>query len=558
MDAEQKQYERQPQCVLQGELRTVNERARALDYKLAEMIPKVDGTWSALDIRFLFYQRCTPGVVALSADARHSGANAAVLKAAGAHKKPVAGTGGTSLSLAAAMYGCELAGNAGGSVATTSRTKAIGVAASLAGVWNESYAPASSNASATPWRSVVNECLPALVCIACARSSADLLALPVMSELLSSGNLVAPAVGALAATRRSDLGSIATLAGTLLGSFCRGSSCCALLAGGFVFPFVAPQVLAACARHGVPATSSNIAVGGAVPVFLGAACYSIFAPLLTELTDLARWFVRTSLSWWVASATVGIAINYGSRKDWYHAYFLPLIALEYERGDMSAIGALDCLCLCVVGAGACAAQLVVPFFAPSFYHPTKLQYQPSTATYQPPTATQTVATPRQAAGAEPRLNFGTPYAHADAGSHVPTTLAGGRSIEGRTYSARALPTSAPASDNQGLPNSSLDADARLASRGLVINLLCGDYVEACHPFLERDSTLDWAVYVTSFLVGGLAAGAQSSAYLPLPISVFFSNDAVTLSIASLTAFGLPFLIGAASSLYSHRRKHKIR
>lgn len=43
MDAEQQQYERQPQCVLQGELRMVNERARALDYKLAEIIPKLHG-----------------------------------------------------------------------------------------------------------------------------------------------------------------------------------------------------------------------------------------------------------------------------------------------------------------------------------------------------------------------------------------------------------------------------------------------------------------------------------------------------------------------------------
>lgn len=43
MDAEQQEYERQPQCVLQGELRMVNERARTLDYKLAEIVSKVDG-----------------------------------------------------------------------------------------------------------------------------------------------------------------------------------------------------------------------------------------------------------------------------------------------------------------------------------------------------------------------------------------------------------------------------------------------------------------------------------------------------------------------------------
>lgn len=490
------------------------------------------------------------GVVAISADARHSGANAAVLKAAGAHKKPVAGTGGTSLSLAAAMYGCELAGNAGGSVATTPRTKAIGIAASLAGAWNELYVPASSSVSSTPWRSVVNECIPALVCIACARNAAESLVFPSISDLLGSGKLVAPAVGALAATRRSDLGSIATLAGALLGSFCRGSSCCALVAGGFVFPLLAPQVLAACARYGLPATSSNMAVGGVVPVLLGAVCHGALAPLLVEVADFARWLIHTSLSWWLASAAVGIAINYGSRKDWYHAYFLPLIALEHERGEMSAIGALDCLCLCVIGAGACAAQLVVPRSVSSFTRPPELH------NYEPQFAEQgTRLVQRQTHAADSSSGVGSQPASSDDRS---TFAHGEVQLKSNPHASRGprqATTIPPGRQDQA--TASLDTDAMLARRGFCINLFCGDYIEACHPFLERDPTLDWAVYLTSFLVGGLAAGCLSSAYLPLPLSIAFSNEGGRLMVAAIVAFCLPFIVGAVSGVYVYRRKLKL-
>jgi len=38
----------------------------------------------------------------------------------------------------------------------------------------------------------------------------------------------------------------------------------------------------------------------------------------------------------------------------------------------------------------------------------------------------------------------------------------------------------------------MEADYTLALRGFLVNLLCGDLVEACHPFLARDRFLDYA------------------------------------------------------------------
>lgn len=493
MDVERPGYERQPQCVLRGELRAVNERARELDVALSKsIVPNVDG------------------IAAISADPRVGGANAAVLQAAGAANKPVAGTGGTSLALAAAVYGCDLAGNAGGSVATTPRTRAIGIAASLAGAWREPYTP-KSGISGAPWRSVVNECVPVLVCAACARALARGASIVGGDELLGSGTLIAPAVGALAATRRSELGSVATLAGAVLGACCRGSSCCALIACGTVLPSVAPHVLAACARRGVPATASNIAVGGAVPVLLGAAAYVIFAPLAADLSDIARRLLHAVLSWWPAAAAAAVAMNYGSRRGWYHAYFLPLIALEQERADMAALGALDCLCLCVCGAGACAAQLVAR-----------------------PSAPATSDVRREGSLAS------DPYA-----AYADQNIA--------RENVASYPSSPSLSRASLLRGSTDAADAALARRGLLINLLCGDYVEACYPFLERDPTLDAATYVASAVAGALAAGSQSSAYLPLPIAIVLADESAAFALAALVAFFLPFLVGAASNLYRKRK-----
>ena len=63
-----------------------------------------------------------------------------------------------------------------------------------------------------------------------------------------------------------------------------------------------------------------------------------------------------------------------------------------------------------------------------------------------------------------------------------------------------------------------DADQALALRGLLVGGCCGDYVEACHPFLARDPILDGATYAGSVLAALVSAGSASSAYLPVPLS----------------------------------------
>ncbi|KAG8461934.1 hypothetical protein KFE25_013953 [Diacronema lutheri] len=452
-------------CVARGSLAQVNARAHELDARLAERLAA-----GALH-----------GLVSVSADARPGGVNARALKAAGRAALPVAGTGGSSLSMAAAEYGCVLVGNSGGSVATTPESKAIGVAAALAAAWREHFAPASASGGGA-WHAPIDGCLPVFLAVACAATLADRAA-PLLPPPLASAaaafagalraRALPPAVGAIAAQHRSGLGELSVLGGALVGALSRDSPLCALLAAA-ALAAAAPRCMAACARASVPATATSILVAGALPACIGAAAHAA-APACAALTSHARALLALALGGargaplvarGACGAVVGAGVHWGSRRGFYHALVLPLIALEAERGEMALLGALDLLALCVVGAGACAAQLALP---------------------------------RAASGAR---------------------------------------------------------DAPLARRGLALNLGCGDYVEACFPFLARDRALDAAALCASAAAGALCAsagGVRSTAYVPLPVAVVLSDAPRALVRAALVAFCAPFAVGVACNAAANAR-----
>jgi hypothetical protein len=91
-------------------------------------------------------------------------------------------------------------------------------------------------------------------------------------------------------------------------------------------------------------------------------------------------------------------------------------------------------------------------------------------------------------------------------------------------------------------------DRRLAKRAIVINLLCGDFIEACYPYMEASTTVSMGGYVASALSAAVLSGnCKSSAYLPLPVSIWLAEDTTTLLIASSIALVVPFL----STLLNH-------
>mmetsp|Transcript_16969 Transcript_16969/g.46618 ORF Transcript_16969/g.46618 Transcript_16969/m.46618 type:complete len:174 (-) Transcript_16969:4853-5374(-) len=82
----------------------------------------------------------------------------------------------------------------------------------------------------------------------------------------------------------------------------------------------------------------------------------------------------------------------------------------------------------------------------------------------------------------------------------------------------------------------------LAKRGITINLLCGDFIEACYPHMERYYLVNISGYVASSMSAAvLTDGCKSSAYLPFPIAIWLSDDRMTLIIASAIAFFIPFI-----------------
>lgn len=100
------------------------------------------------------------------------------------------------------------------------------------------------------------------------------------------------------------------------------------------------------------------------------------------------------------------------------------------------------------------------------------------------------------------------------------------------------PTSAFTSSN---PASGVVLDPRpLARRGAFINLCFGDFVEACYPFFQTSPFLTVVVYLSCIIstILLLMQGGKSSAYLPLPLSLWLADGKA--NAAALVAFGLPF------------------
>jgi hypothetical protein len=88
----------------------------------------------------------------------------------------------------------------------------------------------------------------------------------------------------------------------------------------------------------------------------------------------------------------------------------------------------------------------------------------------------------------------------------------------------------------------IEEDRGLAKRGMATNLLCGDFVEACYPYMKQSLIVSMGAYLASSVSAGVLNGScKSSAYLPFPVSLWLADDWKTLLLASSIAFIVPFL-----------------
>lgn len=96
--------------------------------------------------------------------------------------------------------------------------------------------------------------------------------------------------------------------------------------------------------------------------------------------------------------------------------------------------------------------------------------------------------------------------------------------------------------------------ASLSWQALKTNIFCGDFIEAAYPSMERSSVIN----VSSYIAGGLSTevlmkrSVLSTAYIPLPIAIWISNDRIGMGLACTIAYVVSFCGTIIANAISHR------
>jgi len=148
----------QVQIAYTGTLSQVNNRVKELEKTL--IVPAIESS-------------SIQGIICISCDPENT--NFAILSAAANIGVPVTGSGGSSLSQAMSKHPhIKLVGNVGGSVATTTYTKAVSYTYSLSKAWSVHYSPLDrplnqegDELKQPSLRSVLDACLPSFIAVCC-------------------------------------------------------------------------------------------------------------------------------------------------------------------------------------------------------------------------------------------------------------------------------------------------------------------------------------------------------------------------------------------------------
>lgn len=83
----------------------------------------------------------------------------------------------------------------------------------------------------------------------------------------------------------------------------------------------------------------------------------------------------------------------------------------------------------------------------------------------------------------------------------------------------------------------------LSWQALKTNILCGDFIEACYPSMEKSRLINVAAYLAAGISTEVIVRQRllSSAYMPLPLSILISSDRWGMIVASSFAFGISFV-----------------
>lgn len=473
-----------------GSLQEVNQLVDKEDAKLADFIKR--GTVSGL-----ICISCSPKLFSKT------------LSAASAQSIPVTGTGGSSLSQAASLYGLQLVGNAGGSVSTSTVTRAISYTYALANHWGLKYSPWNEDTTHEPsFISNLNSCLPIfwgvcllkfilktwLNCIGAfpgpfTTNYLEELKSDILTAITTLETSVIPTSCAVITASSSISNELAeipqsalAMAAIISASTSTRSILCGFLAGWLVKRWT-KKVFFRCVVGNIPATMSGL-ISSTGTGALVAICLLPVKPICVSITTFVRVAIRWTFS--IQSPIVralcgmvwGIFCCFGSKIGWYHSVTLPLILVEMEHGDPSFVGCLDELTLVLVCAGICGGYIC--------------------------------------------------------------------SISTSDLDSK----------------DSTRANMSLCRRAIRTNIFFGDFVEACYPFMESSHVINLAGYAASGLAGAIMTyccsdpsddpPAATMAYLPFPVALLLADRSMMpFAYASVAALSVSFV---PSFLYFTLRK----
>lgn len=459
---------------------------------------------------------------------------------------PVTGSGGTSISQIAELYGLPIIG-AQGSVASTTHTKARGWAMGLAREWGMTYDPKHNDQDGscvdstsevgvgqetTPLpslKSILEAALPSFlfVCIVLRffGGSAGDNRSSLIAEIEYSLRYFVPGTtcSILAATSRQssstsqssqDQSTIllsSALAGILVSASAsqlndnsnEGGSALAGLIAGASIPLALSTVSNLCVKYHMTATMTNIICGGGVGIMVGmimhlssaayilsictgwVRCIIRFRRITTPETNgrlIANVFVYLQKMWYDFASRPSMS-KFVYAQDLQLNEFLPI-----PRGLGFGFG-----CIFVYGSK-------IGWYHSIFLPLIMLEMDSST------------------------------------GQNAASLLG---AIDECTL---VMVCAGICAGNLLLPHR-IGGSTSLSWQALKTNILCGDFIEACYPSMEKSRLINVAAYLAAGISTEVIVRQRllSSAYIPLPLSILISSDRWGMIVASSFAFGISFV-----------------
>ncbi|GKZ00576.1 hypothetical protein MPSEU_001009800 [Mayamaea pseudoterrestris] len=439
------------------------------------------------------------------------------LTAAAQRNIPVTGSGGTSLSQAASLYNVQIVGNAGGSVATTCWTRAVSYTSSLAKYWKRSYTakdPMIAQTTSPTMSSVLNSCLGAFWAVCLLKTIIIPFAVAAVSKVLSYD-------------ANDDVKSLLYA----LEHWCIPVLCSVVMATSTSCRQVSNAPGLTMAAIIASASSHQSMLGG---LLAGKLVARWTVPLLFACVTRNVPATMTNL---LTSGGLGafIALILLPLTPWLR-YMTTLIRLGIYWTVQQPDYRINMVIASAYGMLSCYGSKV------GWYHCCHLPLILVEMEHGDPSIL----------GAVDELTLVLVCSGVCLGNLL------GRSTCSSRY------------------GQVQDADASLCWRGLRINLLYGDFVEACYPLMEKSRIINAACYLASGLscevlfypcqstsaASGDAATlavTKSMAYLPWPVScVLASDQALRFVVASAVAVIVPmcatFLHHAAIATQSREQK----